>query len=91
MCPHPGGMRKSTHTPHYDLFRRRLVAMRNEAGLNQRELAKRLKVHHSFVSKVEVGERRVDIVEFFWICEALGVPAEKAASSLILEFRKLRA
>lgn len=82
-------MRKSTHTPLYDAFRKRLVEMRGKAGLNQRELAKRLRVHHSFVSKVEVGDRRVDLVELFWICEALGVSAQETASALMREFRRL--
>ncbi len=38
-----------------------------------RELSDRLGVPHSFVGKIEQGERRIDVVEFIQYCEALGV------------------
>ena len=82
-------MRKSTHTPLYEAFRKKLVGMRQEAGLNQRQLAKKLDVPRSFVSRIELGERRLDVVEFFWVCRAFGVPAEKTAATLMREFKRL--
>ena len=45
--------------------------MREDAGLSQRALAERLGEHHSWVAKVEIGERRLDVVEFVRICKAL--------------------
>ena len=54
-----------------------LATARRDAGLTQVELATRLGRPQSFVSKVERGERRVDVVEFCEIAEALGHdPAE---------------
>ena len=47
----------------YKRFLARLVRARREAGLTQVEVAKRLGKAHSFVSKCELGERRVDFVE----------------------------
>ena len=47
----------------YQRFRARLVQARNEAGLTQVEVAKRLGRPNSFISKCELGERRVDVVE----------------------------
>ena len=44
--------------------------MRKAAGLTQRELARRLGREPSFVARIEQGERRVDLVEFYWICRA---------------------
>jgi transcriptional regulator with XRE-family HTH domain len=41
--------------------------------MTQAELAKRLGRHQSFVSTYESGQRRVDVVEFASICEAVGV------------------
>jgi len=47
----------------YKRFLARLVQARHDADLTQVEVAKRLGKPHSFVSKCELGERRVDIVE----------------------------
>jgi transcriptional regulator with XRE-family HTH domain len=57
-------MQKSTHTAEYSVLRSELRQLRERAGLSQRELASRLKVPHSWVAKVEMGERRLDLVEF---------------------------
>lgn len=51
------------HNPAYRTFRVRLRAAREEAGLSQTEVARRLKKTQSWVSKCESGERRVDIIE----------------------------
>jgi transcriptional regulator with XRE-family HTH domain len=40
--------------------------------MTQRELAAKLGKPHSFVHKSEIGERRVDALEFIVICRALG-------------------
>jgi len=47
----------------YKNFLTRLIEARKEAGLTQVEVAKRLGKAHSFISKCELGERRVDFVE----------------------------
>lgn len=41
---------------------------RIKAGLRQIDLAEKLGVRQSFVSKYEVGERRLDIIEIQTIC-----------------------
>lgn len=46
--------------------------LRRRAGLRQADLADRLGVPQSFVSKYETGERRIDLLELKRICEALG-------------------
>lgn len=53
----------ATRRPEYRRFLTRLRAAREGAGLTQVEVAKRLGVPQSFVSKCESGERRVDVVE----------------------------
>jgi transcriptional regulator with XRE-family HTH domain len=63
-------MQKSVHTKEYKALRAELRAIREAAGLSQRDLAARLKVPHSWVAKVEAGERRIDLVEFVWVVSA---------------------
>ena len=53
----------ATRRPEYTRFLSRLRAAREGAGLTQVEVARRLRVPQSFVSKCESGERRVDVVE----------------------------
>jgi transcriptional regulator with XRE-family HTH domain len=66
-----GKLRLSIYEPEHVLLRNWLIDKRNNAGMTQRELAKRLDVVHSLVAKVEKGERRLDIVEFIIFCDAL--------------------
>ena len=80
-------MRKSTHTPEYALLRGRLTEIRKTAGLTQRQLACELQVPHSWVAKVEAGERRIDLIEFSWFCAACGYSASAQAKKLLDELQ----
>ena len=51
-----------------------LKEVRVEAGFRQVDLARKLNVPQSRISKYELGERRVDLLEVRDICAALGVP-----------------
>ena len=66
-------MTKSVFTPTYARFRELLSKAREEAGLTQAALAKRLKRPQSYVSKFERGERRLDIIEFLEVAHGLGI------------------
>ena len=48
----------------YARFLERLKAARKQAGISQELLASRLQKHQTFVSKVENGERLLDLVEY---------------------------
>jgi len=50
--------------------------------LTQRELADRLHKPQSFVAKYERGERRIDVVEFLVVCQAIGVDSAKLLKAL---------
>ena len=52
-----------------------LVAARRANGLKQSEVAARLQVPQSFVSKYERGERRLDVIEFLQVSQSLDVDA----------------
>ena len=75
-------MVKSRFTPQYEAFRQRLIAWRKAAGLSQRQLAKKLRREHSFVARMEIGDRRVDVVELAWIARACGLEPAKAFAEI---------
>ena len=59
----------------YERFRRLLIEARQKSGLTQTEVAARLGVSQSFVSKYELGERRLDVIEFLRIADTLNADA----------------
>ncbi len=81
-------MKKSTHAAEYEAVKSALIAMRKTAGLTQRDVAKKLGREHSFVWRIENGERRVDLLEFYWVCEALGQDAATCYRKLTRQFRQ---
>jgi len=66
-------MARSTHHPSYQTLLTLLRDLRERAGITQLALAESLGNTQTFISKVERGERRIDVVEFVEICDALGV------------------
>jgi len=48
--------------PHRHLVKQ-LVNARKQAGLKQEEVARKLGRTQSYISKIEVGQRRIDIVQ----------------------------
>lgn len=64
---------RSLHTSDYQAFRLSITKAREEAGLTQADLAKRLGKPQSFVSKYERGERRLDVIELLTVCKSLEV------------------
>jgi transcriptional regulator with XRE-family HTH domain len=62
---------KSVFTKRYKLFLALLISSRENKGLSQHQLAKKLKKPQSYVSKYERGERRLDIIEFLDIVKVL--------------------
>lgn len=57
----------------HDLLQRFLINSRRKLGLTQQEVADRLGKPQSFISKYESGERRLDVVEFVDVCQALAI------------------
>ena len=53
-----------------------LRSLRSEKGLTQAELANRLRKPQSYVSKIESGERKLDLPELDAVCRALTVSLE---------------
>ncbi len=66
------GSSKALQTKRYRAFLERLKRARLEAGLTQVEIAAKLGRPQTWVSKCELGERRVDFVELEDIAAACG-------------------
>jgi ribosome-binding protein aMBF1 (putative translation factor) len=64
---------KSAFSAEYALLKELLVEARRKIGLTQAALASRLGRPQSFVSKYERGERRLDVIEFLDVAEALKI------------------
>lgn len=73
---------KSLNTTRTQELRRRLREVREDLGITQLDLAQRLAKPQSFVSKFETGERRLDVIEYLAVCEALAVDAVELLRSL---------
>lgn len=60
-----------------------LTAARERAGLSQRDLASRLGRAHSFIGKIESGERQLNVLEFCEYAEVLGADAAELLAAVI--------
>lgn len=80
-------MPKFAPRSHQAAFIAVLRQFREESGLTQLELAKKLKRHQSFVSKAESGERRLDVVELRLVCKGLGISLEDFVKQLEKQLR----
>ncbi len=73
---------KTIYHPKYILLVGKLIDERKSIGMTQAELAKKLGKHQSYVAKVEVCERKLDVMEFVEWCQALGLPAGQLISNI---------
>ena len=69
-------------SPSAGLVVRLLVSARHDQGLTQRDLAARIGKSPAYVAKIELGERRVDVVEFLAITRAIGLDDREAYAAI---------
>src|SRR5882672_6301709 len=82
LTPAGSPVTRATYRRHYGRFRALLVQARKDAGLTQQELAMRLGRPQSFVSKTERGERRLDVIEFLEVAQALNLDVPRFLDTL---------
>jgi transcriptional regulator with XRE-family HTH domain len=75
-------MPASRHTARYKRLQTALKAARKAAGLTQAQVGERLGRPQSYVNKYESGERRLDVIEFLDVANAIGLSPSRLISSL---------
>ena len=80
-------MARSIDSSRQEALRDFLVEKRKEAGLRQVDLAKRLKRRQDYVSYVETGQKRLEVVELMEWAEAIGFDPREAIK-LLAKIRK---
>ncbi len=75
-------MEKSIYSAQYQQLCALLRELRRDAGLKQIDVAERLDVPQSFVSKYESGERRLDVIELRHVAGAIGTTLEAIVERL---------
>lgn len=66
---------KTIYSARYKQFCALLIEERKKRGITQTVLAERLGRPPSFVAKIELGDRRLDVIEFLDVANALGADA----------------
>ena len=56
--------------------------------MTQRDLAAAVGREHGMIARIELGERRVDMVEAFQLFTALGTKPEIEAAAVMMKFAK---
>lgn len=79
-------MKKSIHSSQNDVLRSFLIQMRKKKGLSQRDLADKVQREHSFIARIELGERRLDLIEFWRYCNSCDVDPVKSCQEVMKRF-----
>lgn len=82
MARKPKKLEKTIYAPEYAVVLRLFREAREAAGLTQVELAERLGQTQSFVSKIERGDRRLDIIQLRTILSHFEVSLTEFVSRL---------
>ena len=81
-------MIKSIHSALADVFCEHVKAVRKKADMTQRDLADALDREHGMVARIELGERRVDLIEAYQLFTALGADPVKEVAEVMRKFDK---
>lgn len=66
-------MEKSIHQKRYHTMIALLRSKREAIGMTQNQLAGKLGISQTVVSKIETCERRLDIIELIDVCNAINI------------------
>jgi transcriptional regulator with XRE-family HTH domain len=83
-------MEKSIYSKRYGTFLKLLKKARQDAGLTQIQLARKIGETQTLVSKCERGERRVDVIELRIFCRACGTDLTRFVAALERAIRRAK-
>lgn len=81
-------MSKSNFSDEYKLLLARVKRARKDSGMTQKEAALKFGRNQSFISKIESGERRIDVIELGQLMRIYHTPADMMLSDIIPNFKK---
>lgn len=70
------------HSLEYRKLRETLISARKKAEMTQQEVADLLGKPQSFVAKYELGERRLDVIEFVKLSKIIGFSYKRVLDGL---------
>ncbi len=80
--PRPTRMPDSLRSPEQQKLQDLLAELRKSKGMTQADVAATLDKPQSFVAKYEGGERRLDVVEYIAVVQALGADPAKMLAKI---------
>ena len=66
-------MVKTIYQESYQAFIKQLVLARKASGLTKMQVAEKLSKPQSYIAKVEGADRKLDVMEFVELCQAINV------------------
>jgi len=75
-------MRDLLRTRRYEVLRSILKQARDKLGLTQADVASRIGRPQTYISDIETGVRRIDIIEFLRLAEVLEIDPAKVVTEV---------
>nr|WP_320166598.1 helix-turn-helix transcriptional regulator [uncultured Methylophaga sp.] len=66
---------KTLYSPESEKLGQWLREQREAKGLSMRQAGGLIDKPHSFIAKTEIGQRRLDVIEYIWYCRKLDIDA----------------
>ena len=76
-------MSKSAFSDAHQILVEQLTAARKQSGLKQEELAALIGKNQSYISNIERGQRRVDVIEFVALARAMNADPIKMLAAMV--------
>jgi transcriptional regulator with XRE-family HTH domain len=76
-------VKKTIYRAEYRVLMAKLREIREDQGLSQTAVAKSLGWSQQSFSAIEAGARRLDVIEFFELAQALGLDRQQAIELLL--------